>query len=99
MNEIDLVTKRRRRLRYRANHRGIKEMDIILGGFADGFIDQLSVGELDVLEQLMEQNDRDLLQWFTGELSVPDEFNTELFARILNFARSGMTEQRSGITL
>ncbi len=99
MNEIDWVTKRRRQLRYRANHRGIKEMDIILGGFADGFIDQLSVGELDILETLMEQNDRDLLQWFTGELRVSEEFNTELFARILAFARSGIAEQRSGITL
>jgi antitoxin CptB len=99
MNEFDLVTKRRRQLRYRANHRGIKEMDIIFGGFADGFIDQLSVGELDILENLMEQNDRDLLQWFTGELTTPEEFNTELFARISTFARSDIADQRSGVTL
>lgn len=99
MNELDLVTKHRRQLRYRANHRGIKEMDIILGGFADRFIDELDTGDLDVLDTLMEQNDRDLLQWFTGELALPEEFETELFGRISTFAQSGIAARRSGDTL
>jgi len=97
MNEFDWVTKRRRQLRYRANHRGIKEMDIILGGFANGFIENLSVDELDILENLMEQNDRDLLQWFTGELNTPQEFDTDLFVRISNFARSRIADKNSGL--
>ncbi len=96
MIEIELLTKRRRQLRYRANHRGIKEMDIILGGYADKFIERLDSEQLDILEKLMDQNDRDLLQWFTGELSTPDEFDTNLFTRILIHAKSGINNSRSG---
>ena len=88
MGENELLTKHRRRLRYRANHRGIREMDIILGGFADCSIDTLGDEELKQFEMLMEQNDRDLLQWFTGEKILPDEFASELFAKILSQAKS-----------
>ena len=73
MNEIELLTKRRRQLRYRANHRGIKEMDIILGRYGDEHLEQMQVEELDQFEKLMEENDRDLLQWFTAEKKPPEE--------------------------
>ncbi len=96
MIEIELLTKRRRQLRYRANHRGIKEMDIILGGYADKFIEQLDSEQLDIFEKLMDQNDRDLLQWFTGELSTPDEFDTDMFVSILTHAKTGINFSRSG---
>ena len=63
---------RLKRLKYRANHRGIKEMDIVLGGFANERLDALSSQELDDFETLMQENDRDLLIWFTmGRLSFP----------------------------
>ena len=80
------IDNRRKQLRYRANHRGIKEMDIILGGYADQFIHQMSWDELDSLDELMDKNDRDLLQWFTAEIEVPPGINTQLFNAILAFA-------------
>ena len=72
MTELD---KRRKQLLYRANHRGIKEMDIILGGFADQRIAGLDEAQLNELERLMELSDRQLLSWFTGELPVPAELS------------------------
>src|SRR4051794_15146948 len=51
---------RRRRILFRAWHRGIREMDLILGRFADAAIDALSEPELDAFEQLIEVPDRDL---------------------------------------
>lgn len=83
---MNMLEKRRKQLRYRANHRGIKEMDIILGKFADAFLGEIEGDELDRLEVLMDNNDRDLLQWFTGELPIPAEFDTEIFHRILAYA-------------
>lgn len=73
---------RRRRLLFRAWHRGIREMDLILGQFADRNIDKLDDTELDVFEALLGVNDRDLLQWVTGETETPPEFDTPLFRRV-----------------
>lgn len=81
MSELD---KRRKQLLYRANHRGIKEMDIILGEFARDRIASLDDAELDQLERLMEENDRELLSWFTGETAVPDDMASPLLAAIFD---------------
>ena len=71
-----------KRLRYRANHRGIKEMDIILGGFADNYLQELNADDLDAFETLMNENDRDLLVWFTGEKPFPHDNLADIFTRI-----------------
>lgn len=74
---------RRKQLLYRANHRGIKEMDILLGGFASARIGELSDEQLDRLEALMDETDRDLLSWFTGEIAAPERVRGEMFDAIL----------------
>ena len=84
-NEIDSLEKRRKRLQFRANHRGIKEMDIILGRFADARISMLSEDELNSFEKLLEESDRDLLQWFTGEAEFPLEQMKPMFEMVRNF--------------
>lgn len=73
---------RLRRLKYRANHRGIKEMDIILGGFADSELDALEPEEVNSFEALMEHHDRDLLVWFTGEAEFPHDELSEIFTKV-----------------
>jgi antitoxin CptB len=79
------LDKRRKQLVYRAGHRGIKEMDIILGEFARGRIGTLDEADLDLLEVLMAENDRDLLAWFTGEAALPRRLDTPLFHAVLGF--------------
>ena len=79
---------RRRRILFRAWHRGIREMDLILGQFADQNIDRLDDDQLDVLEALMAIDDRDLVQWVTGEQPVPEEFDTEIFRRVCDYRQS-----------
>jgi antitoxin CptB len=75
---------RRKQILYRASHRGIKEMDILLGGFAAARIAYLDDGEVDALEELMSETDRDLLSWFTGEVPPPDHIRGKLFDAILS---------------
>lgn len=73
---------RRRRILVRAWRRGIREMDLVIGGFADAEIDRLTDAELDELETLMAEDDADLLKWVTGEAETPERFRTPLFARM-----------------
>ncbi len=84
------IDARRKQLLYRANHRGIKEMDIILGAFAAAKIFGLSSEKLDALEHLMEETDRDLLTWFTGEQPVPGDIDREMFEAISAFQASSV---------
>ncbi|MEZ5872003.1 MAG: succinate dehydrogenase assembly factor 2 [Nitratireductor sp.] len=76
---------RRKQMIYRANHRGIKEMDIMLGGFAEACIGDMSEAELDAFEALMAETDRDLLTWFTGEVAVPEAVHTPVFDQVAEF--------------
>ena len=76
---------RRRKILFRAWHRGMRENDLIMGGFADAEIGNLSEAELDEFERLIEVLDRDLLSWVTGEAEVPANYDTEVFRRLKAF--------------
>jgi antitoxin CptB len=80
---------RRRRVLFRAWHRGMREMDLIMGRFAESAIAQLTHEELAEFERLMEIPDRALLAWVTGEAAVCEEFDTPLFRRLRDFNRRG----------
>ncbi|MFU0505588.1 FAD assembly factor SdhE [Pseudaminobacter sp. NGMCC 1.201702] len=79
----DGLDARRRKLLFRSWHRGMREMDLILGGFADRTIDELSDAELDEYEAVLELQDADLLTWITGEQPVPPVHDTAIFRKIL----------------
>ncbi len=74
-----------RRLKFRSWHRGIKEMDLILGHFADNHLESLNPAELDQYETLIEVEDTSLYNWITGREPTPAEFETALFTRIRTF--------------
>jgi len=76
---------RRRRLRYRAWHRGTKEMDLVLGPFADARAPGYGAPELDRLEALMEEADTDLLKWVMGQETPPAGIDTDLLQTIVAF--------------
>lgn len=73
---------RRRKARYRAWHRGMRETDLMLGGFADREIDRLSPEELTAFEALLDETDAELFAWITGREPIPARHDTPLFARI-----------------
>ena len=76
---------RRRRMAFRAWHRGTREMDLILGRFADSELAGLSPTELDFFEALMEWPDTDLYRWVTGETRPPAMIDTPFLARLRAF--------------
>ena len=76
---------RRKRLLFRCWHRGTREMDLILGRFADAEIGNLSDDELSQLERLIEVPDPDLYAALTGDKVLPAEHATALYDRIKAF--------------
>ena len=81
----DDISMRRRRMRYRAWHRGTREMDLILGPYADAYIADMDVAGLDRLEALMEAEDTDLLRWILGQEPPPPEADHDLLAVLAAF--------------
>ncbi len=73
---------RRRRILYRCWHRGIREMDLVLGQFAEDEIAVLGDADLDELERIMAEEDNDLVRWITGAAETPEHMLTPMFARI-----------------
>ena len=80
---------RRRKLLFHAWHRGMREMDLIVGRFADRTINALSDAELTEFERLIEVPDPDLLAWITGEADIPVAYDGPLFRRLRDFQLSG----------
>jgi antitoxin CptB len=76
---------RRRRIVFRSRHRGMLEMDLIMGRFIDAEIASLSESELDDVEALLEAPDRDVFSWATGEAEPPERYNTPVFRKIVAF--------------
>jgi antitoxin CptB len=76
---------RRRRLLFRSWHRGIREMDLIMGRFADVWIERMSDEELDQFEQIMQLPDPDVYAWVSGETAVPADRDTPLLRQLKAF--------------
>jgi antitoxin CptB len=76
------LDERRKRLLFRCWHRGTREMDLILGGFADAEIATLGDAELEQLERLIELPDPDLYAAISGDAVLAPEYHGALFERI-----------------
>jgi antitoxin CptB len=79
------LDERRRRLLFRAWHRGTREMDFIMGRFADAEIADLDAGALDDYERLIDAPDPDLYDWIVGGHTPPPPYDTPLLARLRAF--------------
>lgn len=63
-----------KRLKMRSMRRGIKEMDIILSGFADVQLIDMSGAQLDLYEEFLDENDQDLYQWVSGQAAGASQY-------------------------
>ncbi|QPC87714.1 succinate dehydrogenase assembly factor 2 [Mesorhizobium sp. NBSH29] len=79
---------RRRKLLFRSWHRGMREMDLIFGRFADARIEELTDAELADYEALLDISDTDMLPWITGEKPAPETLAMGVLAQIITFRRT-----------
>lgn len=76
---------RRKRLLWRASHRGMREMDLLLGGFARTHMDRLTENELDEFETIVGLPDQELMGWILGDHPVPQFQATATLKALLSF--------------
>ncbi len=76
----------RKRLFYRAHHRGTKEMDLVLGSFAEKHLSTYDAVGLERFAEILEESDADFLNWVTGQAPVPDDDAGGMIAAIVAFA-------------
>jgi antitoxin CptB len=76
-----------KRLRFRAWHRGVKEADLMIGGFFDAHHAGWNDAEIDLFETLLEEQDVDIMAWAMGTAEVPDEYRGSIMQalKLLNY--------------
>ncbi|HOZ33656.1 MAG TPA: succinate dehydrogenase assembly factor 2 [Tabrizicola sp.] len=83
---------RLKRLGMRSWRRGMKEMDLVLGPFADAHLAGMSEAELAVYDALLAENDQDLMAWILGQGRAPDAL-APLLDRIATAAKRRLTPE------
>ena len=78
---------RLKRMAMRSWRRGTKEMDLVLGPYADAHLAAMEEGKLALYDRLLDENDQDLLPWVLGQVAAPAAF-AGLIAEIGAFARA-----------
>lgn len=69
---------RRQRLRFRSWHRGTREMDLLMGSFADAHLPGFSPAQLDRYEAILGLSDPDLYNWMSGVEALPAEQDNDV---------------------
>ena len=76
---------RRKKLLFRSDHRGFKEMDLLMGHFARTHIENMTEDDVTAFEALLEQPDQDVYSWIIGTQPTPDEFDTAVMRGLQDF--------------
>lgn len=78
---------RRKRLKYQAWHRGIKEVDLVLGPFADEHLPLMDGRALDEFESLLGAPDQEIYDWLCEKSTPPDRYRTKTYEQVFDFSR------------
>ncbi len=79
------LDERRRKLKFRAWRRGFREMDLLMGSFADAHLPSLSDDDLSEFERLLATPDWEVFAWLVGQKPVPGNFESPLLTRIMEY--------------
>lgn len=76
---------RRKRILYRATHRGTKESDAIVGGYFTQATADLPDDKLDEADELLDVADLDLVDWVMGRKPIPERWRSSLFDGVIAY--------------
>ncbi|MCB6178841.1 succinate dehydrogenase assembly factor 2 [Rhodobacter sp. Har01] len=88
---VETAEARLKRMAMRSWRRGTKEMDLVLGPWADAHLAAMTLEELDLFDRLLQENDQDLMAWTMGS-AVPPDWIAPLLKRITVFATTRLTQ-------
>ena len=80
---VKTLEEKRKRLIFRSWHRGTREMDLIMGRFADRHVPDFTDQELDLYEEVLQNPDPDLYDWISGRIEVPANLNNPIIEKLL----------------
>lgn len=81
----NVLDERRRKLKFRAWRRGFREMDLLMGSFADEYLPGLSDDDVSEFERLLATPDWEVYAWLIGQKPVPANFESALLTRMMEF--------------
>lgn len=84
MSEQNSLSPRQKRLIFRSWHRGTREMDLLLGSFADAQIPHMDDTALALYEALLNENDPDLYNWYSRREDVPENCQSAVMTLFLS---------------
>jgi len=73
---------RLKRLSFRARHRGVREADLLIGGYFDRWHGAWSDADMDWFEALLEEQDVDIMAWALGTAAAPERWRGEMMRRL-----------------
>ena len=82
MVQNESLENKRKRLIFRSEHRGTKEMDLLMGSFAQQYVADFTEVELNWYDEVMNNNDPNLYNWIIGEGVAPPEIGGALFDKL-----------------
>ena len=81
MNDLETYKKK---IIYKASHRGSKEMDILLGNFINKYIELFNENELNIFDSILDCDDEDIYQWILGKKDIPTRYENRVFSLLIN---------------
>lgn len=88
MNTEEIVNdleKKRKQLLFRSWHRGTREMDLIMGSFADSNLSVFSGDELNTYDEILQMSDPDLYNWISGREPVPANITSSVMEKLIQY--------------
>lgn len=80
---VETTEHKRKQLIFRSWHRGTREMDMIMGRFADQFVPEFSDNELEIYEDLLQVPDPDIYDWICGRADVPANYDNNIVKKLI----------------
>ena len=74
-----------KRLLFQSRHRGMREADYLIGGFAERYLAGLSDTEIDAFERLLDESDPDVVDWILGRAPAPASHQGRVLNLIIKF--------------
>lgn len=81
--QVESIENWRKRLTFRAWHRGTREMDLLIGSFAEKYINGFDADDLAIFEEILINNDPDVYDWIIGRQKAPDELKSRVLDLLL----------------
>lgn len=84
MSSAEELDNLRKRLIFRSWHRGTREMDLIMGRFAEHAVPQMDAADLAIYTRLLEESDPDIYDWLCGRQPIPESADSAVLRHLID---------------